>query len=277
MESKKMSETVIALSNVQKSYGKYQVLDGVNMQVNKGDIYGLIGKNGAGKTTIFKIILGLSEFNNGELSIMGGKTPKVIAEGRRRIGFFIGSNFFPKMTAAENLDYYCRLKGIKNAKEEIARVLKIVGLDGVKKKVGRFSMGMKQRLGIGNAILGNPEVLILDEPANGLDPQGIVDVRNLVKRLNEEFGMTVIVSSHILSELQNTATRFGIVNNGTVAREITTADLESMERAVRISVDDLGLAKEALEKAGVKMLDVQHESNSLEQFYFNLVGGGNNA
>ena len=272
-----MSETVIALSNVKKSYGKFQVLDGVNMHVNKGDIYGLIGKNGAGKTTIFKIILGLSEFSTGELTIMGGTTPKAVAEGRRHIGFFIGSNFFPKMTAAENLAYYCRLKGIKNPKEEIARVLKIVGLDRVKSKVGRFSMGMKQRLGIGNAILGNPEILILDEPANGLDPQGIVDVRNLVKRLNEEFGMTVIVSSHILSELQNTATRFGIVNNGTVAREITTEDLENMERAVRISVDDLDLAKEALEKAGVKMLDVQHESSSLEQFYFNLVGGGNNA
>ena len=134
-------------------------------------------------------------------------------------------------------------------------------------------MGMKQRLGIANAILGNPEILILDEPANGLDPQGIVDVRNLVKRLNEEFGMTVIVSSHILGELQNTATRFGIVNNGMVAREITTEDLENMERAVRISVDDLDRAKEALDAAGVKVLDVQHESNSLEEFYFNLVGG----
>ena len=272
-----MSETVIALHNVQKSYGKHQVLSDVNMQVNKGDIYGLIGKNGAGKTTIFKLILGLSEFNDGELTIMGGSSKKDIAAGRRHIGFFIGSNFFPKMNATQNLTYYCQLKGIKNAKEEIARVLKVVGLDGVKKKVGRFSMGMKQRLGIANAILGNPEILILDEPANGLDPQGIVDVRNLVKRLNEEFNMTVIVSSHILSELQHTATRFGIVNNGSVAREITTAELENMERAVRISVDDLELAKEALEKAGVKVLNVQHESNSLEEFYFNLVGGSNNA
>ena len=272
-----MSETIISLEQVEKKYGRHQVLSGVNMKINKGDIYGLIGKNGAGKTTIFKIILGLSEFDGGTLSICGGSDKKALTEGRSRIGFFIGSNFFPKMTAAENLAYYCQLKGIKNPKEEIARVLKIVGLDRVKTKVGRFSMGMKQRLGIGNAILGNPEILILDEPANGLDPQGIVDVRNLVKRLNEEFGMTVIVSSHILSELQNTATRFGIVNNGTVAREITTEDLENMERAVRISVDDLDLAKEALEKAGVKLLDVQHESNSLEQFYFNLVGGGNNA
>ena len=272
-----MSETVIALSNVQKSYGKYQVLNNVTMQVNKGDIYGLIGKNGAGKTTIFKIILGLSEFDGGELSIMGGTSKKDIAAGRRHIGFFIGSNFFPKMTAAQNLVYYCQVKGIKNAKAEIARVLKIVGLEGVNKKVGRFSMGMKQRLGIGNAILGNPEILILDEPANGLDPQGIVDVRNLVKRLNEEFNMTVIVSSHILSELQHTATRFGIVNNGTVAREFTMEDLENMERAVRIPVDDLDRAMEALEKAGVKVLDTKQESSSLEEFYFNLVGGSNNA
>lgn len=272
-----MSETVIALSNVRKSYGKHQVLSEVNMQVNKGDIYGLIGKNGAGKTTIFKIILGLSEFNGGELSIMGGSSKKAIADGRRHIGFFIGSNFFPGLNATQNLSYYCDMKGIKNPKEEIARVLKIVGLDGVKKKVGRFSMGMKQRLGIANAILGNPEILILDEPANGLDPQGIVDVRNLIKRLNEEFNMTVIVSSHILSELQSTATRFGIVNNGFVAREFTTEDLNNVERSVRISVDDLDQAREALEKAGVKVLDMQHESSTLEDFYFNLVGGSNNA
>ena len=272
-----MSETVIALSNVRKNYGKHQVLSDVNMTVNKGDIYGLIGKNGAGKTTIFKVILGLSEFESGTLSIMGSTDKKSAAAGRRHIGFFIGSNFFPGMTAKENLAYYCRMKGIKNAKQEIDRVLKIVGLDGVKKKVGRFSMGMKQRLGIANAILGNPEILILDEPANGLDPQGIVDVRNLIKRLNEEFGMTVIVSSHILSELQNTATRFGIVNNGMVACEITTEDLENMERAVRISVDDLDRAKEALNAAGVKVLNVQHESNSLEEFYFNLVGGNDHA
>ena len=272
-----MSETVIALSDVFKSYGKHQVLSGVNMQVNKGDIYGLIGKNGAGKTTIFKIILGLSEFTSGDVNIMGGSDKKSIAAGRRHIGFFIGSNFFPHMNAAQNLDYYCRLKGIKNAKAEIARVLKVVGLDGVKKKVGRFSMGMKQRLGIANAILGNPEILILDEPANGLDPQGIVDVRNMVKRLNEEFGMTVIVSSHILSELQHTATRFGIVNNGSVACEITADELANMERAVRIAVDDLEKAREVLENAGVKVLNVQHESNSLEEFYFNLVGGSNNA
>ena len=272
-----MSETVIALSNVRKSYGKHQVLSDVNMTVNKGDIYGLIGKNGAGKTTIFKVILGLSSFENGELSILGGSDKKAVAAGRHHIGFFIGSNFFLNLSAKENLAYYCQLKGIKNAKEEIDRVLKIVGLDGVKKRVGRFSMGMKQRLGIANAILGNPEILILDEPANGLDPQGIVDVRNLVKRLNEEFGMTVIVSSHILSELQNTATRFGIVNNGMVAREITTEELENMERAVRIAVDDLERAREALDAAGVKVLDVQHESNSLEEFYFNLVGGNDHA
>ena len=272
-----MSETIISLEQVEKKYGRHQVLSGVNMKINKGDIYGLIGKNGAGKTTIFKIILGLSEFDGGTLTICGGSDKKSLTEGRSRIGFFIGSNFFPKMNARENLLYYCRMKGIRNAKQEIDRVLKIVGLDGVKKKVRSFSMGMKQRLGIANAILGNPEILILDEPANGLDPQGIVDVRLLVKRLNEEFGMTVIVSSHILGELQNTATRFGIVNNGVVAKEISTEDLENAQATVRISVDDLDRAKEALENAGVKLLDVQQESNSLEEFYFHLVGGNTHA
>ncbi len=175
---------MISLNRISKSYGKHKVLEDVTMDIYKGDIFGLIGKNGAGKTTMFKVILGLSEFEQGELKI--GDEGDSLEEGRKKIGFLIGSNFFPYMNARQNLKYSCRMQGIKE-KSEIDRVLKIVGLDGVKKKFRQYSLGMKQRLGIANAILGNPEILILDEPTNGLDPQGIADIHKLVQKLNEEY------------------------------------------------------------------------------------------
>lgn len=175
---------MISLNRISKSYGKHKVLEDVTMDIYKGDIFGLIGKNGAGKTTMFKVIIGLSEFEQGELKI--GDEGDSLEEGRKKIGFLIGSNFFPYMNARQNLKYSCRMQGIKE-KSEIDRVLKIVGLDGVKKKFRQYSLGMKQRLGIANAILGNPEILILDEPTNGLDPQGIADIHKLVQKLNEEY------------------------------------------------------------------------------------------
>ncbi len=264
-----MSEAVISLKGIEKAYGKHKVLTDVSLEVNKGDLFGLIGRNGAGKTTLFKVILGLSNYQAGSVELFGSKD---LAAGRRRIGFLIGANYFGYMNARENLEYFRRMKGIKD-KSEIDRVLKIVELEGNKRPVRGFSMGMKQRLGIANAMLGNPELLILDEPTNGLDPQGIADVRNLVQRLNREYGMTVIISSHILGELQHTADRFGIVNNGTVARVITQADLLSQQKAVRIHVDDLEKAKTALQDAGVQILDTVQETRSLEDFYFDLVGG----
>lgn len=266
-----MGETVISLKGINKSYGKHKVLENVDIDINKGDIFGLIGKNGAGKTTMFKVILGLSEYENGELKI--GEEGDSIEQGRKKIGFLIGSNFFPYMNAKQNLEYYCKMKGIKD-KSEVGRVLKIVGLDGVKKKFRQYSLGMKQRLGIANAILGNPEILILDEPTNGLDPQGIADIRTLIQKLNEEYGMTVIVSSHILGELQNTAHRFGIIDHGTVAKVITQEELATEQNVVRISVDDLEKAKEALMAAGVDIKGESKETLSLEDFYFGIVGGG---
>ena len=152
-------------------------------------------------------------------------------------------------------------------------MLEIVNLKGEKKPVRSYSLGMKQRFGIANAILGNPEILILDEPTNGLDPQGIADVRHLIHRLNEEFNMTVVVSSHILGELEHTAHRFGIVNEGIVVREITQDDLKEKNKAVEISVDDLEKAKELLAAGGVKILREVEEKATLEDFYFNLIGG----
>lgn len=269
-----MSEPVISLKGIEKSYGSHKVLSDVNLEINKGDIFGLVGKNGAGKTTLFKVILGLSPYQAGKIELCG--TGNNLAAGRKKIGFLVGANYFDYMNARQNLNYYRILKGIKD-KSEVDRVLKIVELDQVKKPVRNYSMGMKQRLGIANAMLGMPEVLILDEPTNGLDPQGIADIRTLVQKLNEEYGMTVIISSHILGELQHTAHRFGIVNNGTVPRTISQEDLLSDQKAIRIRVDDLDRARQALQDAGIQILNEVQETLSLEDFYFNLIGGEKNA
>ena len=166
----------IELREVSKRYGKKSVLDGLNITVRQGEIYGLIGKNGAGKTTLFKTILGLTEIQGGRVSIDGETTPAGLRKARRKIGFFIGGNFFEYLSAEENLRFYCGVKGIRDT-AEIGRVLELVGLTGVKSKFGAFSLGMRQRLGIANAMLGKPEILLLDEPVNGLDPEGIAEMR----------------------------------------------------------------------------------------------------
>ena len=263
-----METSVLHLEKLEKSYGKHKVLTNVNLDVHKGDIFGLVGKNGSGKTTIFKVILGLSDYEKGTLSIKeNGK------EGRR-IGFLIGTNFFPYMTGRQNLEYFRVMKGIKD-KKEVDRVLKLVGMDQAKGKFKNYSLGMKQRLGIANAIMGSPEIVILDEPTNGLDPQGIADIRELVHKLNDEFGMTIIISSHILGELQHTAERFGMLKDGEILKTITREDLVTDHKSVRIQVDDLEKAKEALAAAGVQVISEQTESMSLEDYYFGLMGDNN--
>lgn len=266
-----MSDYVISLENIVKSYGKHEVLKGVNLNIEKGQIYGLIGKNGAGKSTIFKVILGLTDYTSGNMHI--GDEGDDIAQGREKIGFFVGNNYFTKMDARQNLMYFAELKGIKNKKEEVDRVLEAVGLKGVKTKVGGFSLGMRQRLGIANAILGTPEILILDEPTNGLDPQGIADIRELIKWLNKEYGMTIIVSSHILGELQNTAHRFAILNNGSIVKEISEEEMLAAPEYVRVKVSDVEKAKSILEEAGIEVMVEPAQAKSLEALYFALIGG----
>ncbi len=270
-EREPSTTSVVRLEKVEKSYGSHKVLTDVNLDIHKGDIFGLVGKNGAGKTTIFKVMLGLSGYESG--SVFVGDKGDDLEKGRRKVGFLIGCNFFSYMTGRQNLEYYRVLKGIKD-KGEVDRVLQLVGLDQAKGKFGRYSLGMKQRLGIANALMGNPEILVLDEPTNGLDPQGIADIRELVQRLNREYGMTVIISSHILGELQHTADRFGILQDGRVARTISQEDLISDQKSVRIKVSDLEAAKKALEAAGIEILGSQTESLSLEEFYFDIVGSG---
>ncbi len=275
-----MGESVIKIDNLVKSYGQHEVLKGINMSVNKGDIYGVIGKNGAGKTTLFKVILGLSPSNSGNMSILGAGNEKDNNVNRARIGFFVGVNFYNYLSGAENLHYYRRLKGIKE-KDEVERVLEIVGLDSdaAKIPVKKYSLGMKQRLGIANALLGSPEILIFDEPTNGLDPQGIMDVRNMIQKINEEEGTTIIVSSHILSELQNTAHRFGMLYNGVVIKELDQEDLRVRANVTSINVadDDLEKAMDALKAAGVDVKGTEQAMNSLENYYFSLIGGEDNA
>ena len=164
------------------------------------------------------------------------------------------------------------MKGIRD-RGETERVLKLVGLDKSDAKFASFSMGMKQRLGIANAMLGNPEILILDEPVNGLDPQGIADVRNLLTEMNREYGTTIIVSSHILGELEHTATRFGIIDQGRVLREITHEDLKVPNDKIQLRVSDCAEAKRILAENGISVLQESSEYKSLEDYYFELAGG----
>lgn len=228
----------IQTHKISKKYGNFAALKDVNLTVNKGDIYGLVGRNGAGKTTLFKVLLGLSKASSGTLSLNGKSSDAELNLERRSVGFLIGQNFFPYMSGYQNIEYYRRLKGIKD-KNETSRVLKIVGLEGVKKPFKSYSMGMKQRLGIANAILGNPEIVILDEPINGLDPQGIVEIRQLIKNLNENYGMTLIISSHILSELDLVASRFGIIDNGNLLEEFNATDTDlELEHTLILETDN---------------------------------------
>lgn len=271
-----MGEVVLELKDVKKNYGQHKVLKGVNMTVNKGDIYGLVGKNGAGKTTLFKVVLGLSHFE-GTVSLFGGKSHRENARNRNRVGFFVGSNFYGYLNARENLDYFRRLKGVKDPKE-VDRVIELVGLniDAAKKPAKMYSLGMKQRLGIANAMLGNPELLIFDEPTNGLDPQGIMDVRHMIQRVNEEYGTTIIVSSHILGELEHTAHRFGIVHEGILMKEMSQDDMQNQSKITSINVDDKDVEKalELLKNGGIDVKGTEKASTSLEDFYFGLIGGG---
>lgn len=264
---------MIKLKNINKSYDKEnQVLSDVSLNINKGEIYGLIGKNGAGKTTIFKIILGLTEYDSGSLFINGKNNKKELSNERKNIGFFIGKNFFDYLDGKDNLEYFRKIKNIKD-KNEVDRVLKIVGLDKVNKKYKNYSMGMKQRLGIANALLGNPDILILDEPTNGLDPEGIYDIRKLVKNLNEKYNKTIIISSHILGELENTANIFGIVHNGSIIREISRESLDLNTDTIEIKVSDLEKTKKILNENNIEILNENIKNKTLEDYYFELIGG----
>lgn len=215
-------EYAIETKSLTRRFGSKVVTDKVNLHVKKGDVYGFIGKNGAGKTTTMKMILGLLYPTSGEIILNGGEN---LNSARRRIGSLIETPaLYKNCSAFQNLKRFSKLYGGTN--EEIKEILNFVGLGNTgSKHAGAFSLGMRQRLGIAIALLGNPEILILDEPVNGLDPEGIKEIRDLILKVNKEKGVTVLISSHLLDELSKVVTTYGIINNGVLLEEISAEEL----------------------------------------------------
>ena len=241
-------EYVIETINLVKKFNNKVAVDNVNLHVQKGDIYGFIGRNGAGKTTTMRVILGTLIPTSGEVILFGKKD---LNTERKRIGSLIEApGIYKNCTAYENMKRFSILSGGDDA--QIKELLEFVGLGNTgSKKAGQFSLGMKQRLGIAIALLGNPELLVLDEPINGLDPAGIKEIRDLIIKLNKEKGVTFIISSHLLDELGKIATRYGIINSGSLIEEISAEELqERCKTCLNIVTPDVKKAEEVLKENG---------------------------
>lgn len=307
-----MENTVLKTYNLSKAYGRFNALDDVNLTIKKGQIYGFIGQNGAGKTTLIRIIAGLTFKRKGNFELFGENEGRNLEQARRRMGCIIDTPvFYPDKTAYSNLEIERIQKGIPG-KECIEKALTMVGLQDVKKKkVRNFSLGMKQRLGIAMALLGDPEFLILDEPINGLDPIGIVEVREMLKKLNVEYGVTILISSHILSELHQLANCYGIIHKGKLLDQITLEELTNRcKKFIYIKVDDATKAAFVIDKKlntsnfqvlpgniinlydyldqpgkvsttlaveGVVVEQITPVGDDLETFFSKLIGGAQNA
>ena len=297
------ADYMLKVTDVCKKYGKYEVLKQMSFTVPKGSIYGLVGRNGAGKTTIMRIISGLQKPTSGKVEY--GFDQK----GYGKIGALVElPSIYSSKSARENLIFQYINLGLK-IDDSVDELLKLVSLDNTgKKKAGRFSLGMRQRLGIAMAMAGNPDMLILDEPINGLDPQGIIEIRDLLQRLNREKGITIIISSHILTELSKLATNFAFVEGGEVVKEVTTEDVENAGgvQSEFFSSDPAGLLRVLKEKGlyarieegtgiirvkgvfnltdvvmeaskqGVNIARVSTRETDLETYFINLVGGHGN-
>ncbi|MBR2557269.1 MAG: ATP-binding cassette domain-containing protein [Methanobrevibacter sp.] len=249
-----MVDYVIETCNLSKRYSDNLIVDSVDMHVERGKIYGLLGKNGAGKTTTMCMLLNLTYPSNGEIFLFGKNSKKYSKEIYSKIGSIIETpGFYENLTAYENLKVIAKLRGDYNP-VKIKMVLEMVNLENSKsKKFKDFSLGMKQRLGIASAIMHNPELLILDEPINGLDPFGIREIRALLKRLAHEFGITILISSHILSEIENIADVIGFMDGGVLIEEITKEELfNRLNKYVEFDVSDVDLAVEIFKKIGLK-------------------------
>ena len=299
-------EYVLETNGLSKRYRDFTALNGLNMHIPKGSIYGFVGRNGAGKTTLIRLICGLQEPTSGSFILYGAKnTDTKIERARRRMGAVVESPaVYPDMTAEENLRQQYLVLGMPSA-DGIAELLHLVGLNGTgKKKVKNFSLGMRQRLGIAVALAGNPDFLVLDEPVNGLDPQGIIEMRELILKLNREHGITVLISSHILDELSRLATHYGFIDGGRMVKEMSAEELEKRcRKCLRAEVSDTKALARVLESmnAEYRIIDFNHadiyaeipvttlvsalaienctvnkiveQDESLESFYMNLVGG----
>ena len=297
---------VLTTNALCKNYRHFKALNGLSMHVPKGAIYGFVGKNGAGKTTLIRLICGLQEPTSGNYSLYGVKnTEKKIREYRPRIGAVVETpSIYLNMTATENLKEQYRILGLPSF-ESIPELLKLVGLENTgRKKAKNFSLGMRQRLGIAIALCGDPDFLVLDEPVNGLDPQGIIEVRELILKLNRERQITVLISSHILDELSRLATHYGFIDKGHLLKEISARDLEkACRKCIRLEVSDMNVfirvmenlhleyqvlsdtwadifAKEtitrlvlSLAKEGCEVLSLTERDESLESYYISLIGG----
>ena len=250
-----MPEYVIETRNLTKSYGDFDAVKNINMNVEKGRIYGLLGKNGAGKTTTMCMLLGLTEPTEGSIKLFGldaqdGKNRKQIYT---KIGSIIETpGFYPHLNAFDNLKLFSKLRGDYNP-DNIHKVLKLVNLDNEGKSFQNYSLGMKQRLGVAAALVHEPELLILDEPINGLDPAGIVEIRDLLLNISSDLGITVLISSHILSEIELLADEIGVIDNGELIKELTKEELDAESRKkVIIKVDNIDSAADVLGKNGYK-------------------------
>lgn len=303
-------EYVLTTNALSKQYRKFKALDGLTMHVPKGSIYGFVGKNGAGKTTLIRVICGLQRPTEGNYTLYGIENgQREIAVARRRMGAVVETpSIYMDMTAAENLKQQYLLLGLPSY-EGIDELLSLVGLENTgKKKARNFSLGMKQRLGIAIALAGDPDFLVLDEPVNGLDPQGIIEIRELILKLNRERRITVLISSHILDELSRLATHYGFIDKGRMVKEISAEELEAaFKKCARVEVSDVKALARVLDgmgieykilsdaaadiyakvnitqltmelaKAGCELLAIQEKDETLESYYVNLVGGGDHA
>ncbi|MBP5276800.1 MAG: ATP-binding cassette domain-containing protein [Lachnospiraceae bacterium] len=303
-----MSEKIVEVRNLTKQYGKQKALDDVTFSIKKGSIVGLIGPNGAGKTTIMKTLGGLVYPTSGEIEMYGATDEKGLNHARTRMSFMIEAPYEKeKMTARENLEKQRLQKGIPD-KKRIDEVLKQVNLENTGKKIVKnFSLGMRQRLGLANALLAKPELLILDEPINGLDPEGIVEIRELFRRLNKEENITLVISSHILSELSLLCTDYVFINNGKIkgvftedelkaeCSEYTQINTDNNEKASAILIDKIGIEKmDVIKESGIRIyekldeiryisktlyengiipVEIAKNEVSLEDYYMKMVSG----
>ncbi len=295
-------EEILRCENICMNFGQFKILKNVNMTVHKGDIYGFVGRNGAGKTTLIRVVTGLITPQSGSFNLNLPKRRGVLSAIVEAPAIKAG------MSGYDNLKLQAMLLGIKDYDQKIKDTLELVELPNDKKKAGNYSLGMRQRLAIANALLGDPELMILDEPANGLDPKGMKEMRELIIKLNKEKGITFIISSHILSELDKMATTYGFIDNGVILKEVAASEVHSnnsVEYVYKVNtvngvkdvieskfncncviVDettftldkeldslDLGLA---LREINVKIESFEQKKEELEDYFINLLKGGNN-
>ncbi len=302
-------EYILTTNSLGKKYRHFHALDNISLHVPKGSIYGLVGKNGAGKTTLIRVVCGLQEPSTGEYCLCSVKnTDAGISKARRRVSALVETPaLYLDMNAYDNLKQQCLILGVPSF-DEIPQIIKFVGLEGAKKKTVRnYSLGMKQRLGIAIAMIGNPDFILLDEPINGLDPQGIIEVRELILKLNRERQVTVLVSSHILDELSKIATHYGFLNGGHLVKETSAEEINlacrkcavvtvSDVKGLALVLDEMKIEYEVVSdteakiyeepnittlvtgllKHNCELISYQQKNESLENYFINLIGGVQN-